>query len=74
VDYIDVRYFDAIGEDFNPPNLEEPPASDHILDPLLALPARPPTSKTPPPLQLLPAQLLYFSPQVPDTLVLNQIS
>lgn len=74
VDYIDVRYFDAIGENFDPPNLQNSSAVDHIVDPLLALPARPPAARTSPPFPLLPAQLIYFSPQVPDTLVLNQIS
>jgi predicted phage baseplate assembly protein len=74
VEYVDILSFGSIPENFTASDLAKLTAAKKVGNSISSLPARSGTSSTDGgSAAILPAQLVYLSPAVPDTLILNQI-
>jgi predicted phage baseplate assembly protein len=73
VQYVDVTYFDSIEGNTN--SLASVATTTKISDSIPSLPARLCSSSVPGTADsIMPAQLVYLTPNVPDTLILNQVT
>jgi predicted phage baseplate assembly protein len=74
VAYVDVDFFGSIRENFTAVELEQLLQGNKINDPINAQLARRDEKATGPIKPILPAQLAYLTPDVPDTLILKEIT
>jgi hypothetical protein len=75
VQYVDMVCFGSLAENFSAADLTNLAASKKVSNSIPSLPARLCTNSTTGPAgNFMPAQLVYLTPAVPDTLILNQIT
>ena len=75
VEYVDVVCFGSLPENFTAADLSALTSARKVADAIPSLAARlGPTVGTGQTAPILPAQLVYLTPNVPDTLILNQIT
>jgi len=72
---VDVVCFGSLPENFTAADLSALTSARKVADAIPSLAARlGPTAGTGQTAPILPAQLVYLTPNVPDTLILNQIT
>jgi len=74
VAYVDVDFFGSIRENFTTAELEQLLQGNKINDPINAQLARRDENAAGPIKPILPAQIAYLTPSVPDTLILKEIT
>jgi Baseplate J-like protein len=74
VQYVDLRVFDSVGENTTSAQLANLAATLQAREFVTAEPATPDKSATDPALSILPAELVMLTPDVPDTLILTEIT
>ncbi|GAB4578163.1 MAG: hypothetical protein Fur0022_08960 [Anaerolineales bacterium] len=72
VAYVDLEILDAVDEDIPLPELETLAQTLTLRDRIRTYPARPDTGTFP--YTLLPAQIAYLTPEIPDTLILSELT
>jgi hypothetical protein len=73
VSYCDPQVFDSVGEDVTAQELAGLAGSLRVRHAIGAAPAQPDPSATDPGLRIKPAELVFLTPDIADTLVLTQI-